>query len=257
MKAVSINETSPSESRDGLKEFWRGMRTSIPVVLSFLPFGIVLGSQAAHHMLSSAEVAMMTALNFGGGSEFAAIALWSTPPNILLIVAITLLINSRHLLMGAVLAPALRHLPRKRALVALFFMCDESWAFSLADSRQRLAKRSKPGISLPFYWGVALPLYLVWIGSTALGASIGPAIGDIERYGLHMAFPAVFLVLMRGMWKGFRFALPWALSLAAAAATYLTVSGPWYVLAGAIVGVAAGYWMPASDADSKEVVPCH
>ena len=39
-------------------------------------------------------------------------------------VAITFLINSRHLLMGAALAPHLKHLPKRRALPALFLICD-------------------------------------------------------------------------------------------------------------------------------------
>jgi len=56
-------------------------------------------------------------------------------------VAITALVNSRHLLMGASLAPLLQHLPRRRVLPALFFMCDESWALALADA-QRSAARS-------------------------------------------------------------------------------------------------------------------
>ena len=51
-------------------------------------------------------------------------------------VAITLLINSRHLLMGAALAPHLKHLPKRRALPALFLMCDESWAMGPSDARQ-------------------------------------------------------------------------------------------------------------------------
>ena len=41
-------------------------------------------------------------------SEFAAIRLWTSPPHVLLIVAIVLLVNSRHLLMGATLAPPFR-----------------------------------------------------------------------------------------------------------------------------------------------------
>ncbi|KFJ78242.1 azlC family protein [Klebsiella pneumoniae] len=33
-------------------------------------------------------------------------------------------------------APYLSHLPRRKALLALFFMCDETWAMSMADSLQ-------------------------------------------------------------------------------------------------------------------------
>lgn len=245
MEAVngcSLGQPAPAERSF---EFRRGVRASVPMVVGFLPFGLVLGAQAAHHGLNPLAVSLMTGLNFAGGSEFAAIALWTSPPSILLIAAITLLVNSRHLLMGAVLAPMIQHLPKRKVFAALFVMCDESWAFGLADSQRRQRYAS---LSLPYYWGVALPLYLTWIGSTALGAVIGPVLGDIETYGLHMAFPAVFLVLMRGMWRGMRAARPWLVSLCAAATTHWLVPGAWYVLAGALSGVAAGYWM-AEDAE--------
>lgn len=63
--------------------------------------------------------------------------------------------------------------------------------------------------------------------------------GDIRAYGFDIAFPAVFLVLLRGMWKSFRAARPWFVSLAAAALTYLLAPGAWYVPMGALSGVAA------------------
>jgi 4-azaleucine resistance transporter AzlC len=217
-------------------EMLRGLKAALPVMISFVPFALVLGSQATRKGMDGVMVPIMTALNFGGGSEFAAVELWTSPPHVALIVAITLLINSRHLLMGAVLSQHLRALPTYRALLALFFMCDESWAMSLAD-----AKRRVEGLSLPYYLGVSMGLYLTWVSFTAAGALLGPAIGDPTALGLDMAFPAVFLVMLRGMWKGTYAARPWAISLVAAVGTYLLVPGAWYVVSGALSGVVAAY----------------
>ncbi|MGH7018916.1 MAG: AzlC family ABC transporter permease [Brevundimonas sp.] len=223
-------------------ELSRGLKASIPVMIGFIPFALVLGAQATAKGLSAVEVPMLTGLNFGGGSEFAAIGLWTSPPHLMLIVGVTLLVNSRHLLMGATLAPYLRHLPRRKALPALFFMCDESWAMGLADAQKReRAGRAAP-FSLPYFMGVSLGLYLTWILFTAVGALIGPRLGDITAYGFDMAFPAVFLVLLRGMWKGPRAAAPWAVSLGVAVATHLLLPGAWYVPAGVIAGLGAA-WM--------------
>ena len=200
------------------------------------------GAQAAQKGLSALEVPLMTGLNFAGGSEFAAVELWTSPPHIALIVAITALVNSRHLLMGASLAPLLQHLPRRRVLPALFFMCDESWAMGVADARRRAL-----GFSLAYYLGVSAGLYTVWVACTALGAIVGPLLGDIHAYGFDMAFPAVFLVLLRGMWQGMKAARPWLVSLVVAAATYLLIPGAWYVASGALAGLAAA-WLLAEDA---------
>jgi 4-azaleucine resistance transporter AzlC len=189
----------------------------------------------------------MTGLNFAGGSEFAAIQLWTSPPHILLIVAITFLVNSRHLLMGAALAPFIRHLSKRRAFAALFLMCDESWALGLDDARRRKMQGISNGLSMPFYLGVAIPFYGAWVAFTALGGAFGPMMGDLRIYGFDMAFPAVFLVLLAGMWKGYAAARPWLISLIVAATTYLTIPGAWYVAAGALSGLIAAYLLAGDE----------
>jgi 4-azaleucine resistance transporter AzlC len=228
-------------------EFRRGLASSLPVLLGTVPYALVLGAQATQKGLGTLELSMMTGLNFAGGSEFAAIQLWTSPPHVLLIVAITFLVNSRHLLMGAALAPFLRDLPQRKALPALFFLCDESWALGLADARQRAAASTAPAFSLPYYMGASLAVYATWVGFTTLGALLGPVLGNVEAYGFDMAFPAVFLVLMRGMWTGMAAARPWLVSLVVAALVHLFVPGAWYVAAGAASGLPAA-WLMAGDA---------
>jgi predicted branched-subunit amino acid permease len=89
--------------------------------------------------------------------------------------------------------------------------------------------------------GASVIFYLSWVLFTTIGAAVGPLMGDVQAYGFDMAFPAVFLVLMAGMWKGARAALPWLVSLVVAALIYLFVPGAWYVAAGAVSGLVASY----------------
>lgn len=241
---VTTNVTSPGTA-DGLQpsaksEFWRGLRAALPVLIGFVPFALVLGAQATQKGLTALEVPLMTGLNFAGGSEFAAIQLWTSPPSLLLIVASTFLVNSRHLLMGAAMAPFIRHLSQRKTLAVLFLMCDESWALGLADARKRLAQ-GLPAFSVPYYFAVAVSFYLTWVLCTGVGAVLGPWMGDIRVYGFDMAFPAVFLVLLRGMWPGWRSAKPWLVSLLVAAATYWFAPPGWFVVTGALSGLAAAY----------------
>ena len=93
--------------------------------------------------------------------------------------------------------------------------------------------------------GVSLTLYVMWIFFTTLGTAIGPALGNVEALGFGMAFPAVFLVLLRSMWKGFAAARPWLVSLLVAAPVYLLTEGAWYVPAGALAGLLAAYFWSA------------
>ena len=225
-------------------EFKRGVKISIPMLLGIIPFALVLGAQATQKGFSFIEVPLFTGLNFAGGSEFAILELWTNPPNILMLMFITFLVNSRHLLMGASLVPYLRHLPNKQVFPALFFMCDESWAVALADAQKRQAQTGiNHAFNLSFYAGLCFALYLMWVGFTALGGAIGPILGDASRFGFDMAFPAVFLVLLRSMWKGLHAARPWLVSLVTAALAYLYLPQGWHVPIGAIAGIASAYWL--------------
>ncbi len=107
----------------------------------------------------------------------------------------------------------------------------------LADARRRMSAEVAPSFSLPYYLGTAVGMYLTWFVFTTIGAAMGPTIGDVHAYGFDMAFLAVFLVLLKGMWRGIHAARPWFVSLAIAALTYLLVPGAWYVAAGALSGV--------------------
>ena len=222
-------------------EILRGAKDALPVMFAVAPYAMVLGAQASQVGLSLSEVGAMTGLNFAGGSEFAAIKLWAAVPPMLTIVLITLLINSRHIVMGASLAPYLQHLPRRKVIPALFFMADEGWAISYADTTRRALAQQQPAFSWPYYWGACLPFYPVWVGFAVLGAVLGPALGDLQVYGFAMAFPAVFIVLLRGMWKGPRLALSWLVSLLVAVVVYLTVPGAWFVFAGVTAGMLFTY----------------
>lgn len=228
-EAASFQPAAPQRA-----ELWRGVRAALPIMIGFVPFALVLGAQARLKQFSLLDVPLMTGLNFGGGSEFAAVGLWTSPPHIALIVGITFLVNSRHLLMGAALAPYLSRVPRRKVLCFLFFMCDETWALSLADAR-------KHGFSLAYYMGVSLGLYLSWLVGTTIGAAIGPVLGDVTRYGFDMAFPAVFFVLLRGMWKGVYSALPWAVTLGVAITAYVLLPKGWYVPLGALSGACTAW----------------
>src|SRR4029079_904944 len=114
---------------------------------------------------------------------------------------------------------------------------DESWALAYADTRSQAEAGKSPAFSPGYYAGCGAVIYLGWVGATTLGAMIGPVFGDLDAYGFGMAFPAVFLVLLSGMWKGARAARPWLVSLFVAAGVDLLVPGSWCMLAGAISGI--------------------
>lgn len=107
-------------------EFIRGIKESSPMLIGLLPWALILGMQGGQKGMGRLEMLLMTGMNFAGGSEFATVNLWAVPLPILLITTITFMINSRHILMGAALAPHMKEIPLKKVAPTLFFMCDES-----------------------------------------------------------------------------------------------------------------------------------
>lgn len=212
--------------------FRSGLVDVAPVLVGLVPFALVLGALAAGKGLSPLEVALMSGLVFAGGSQFVAVELWRDPAPVGLLTLMALMVNARHLLMGAALAPRAAAWSA-RAWPALFFMADEVWALAL--------RRAAGGpVPLAYWAGLAAGLWCNWVALTAVGALLGAVVEDPTRYGLDFAFVAVFVALLRGMWAARRTVVaPWLASGVTAALVHALLPGPWYVPAGALAGLAA------------------
>jgi 4-azaleucine resistance transporter AzlC len=214
------------------EDFLLGAWQMLPFLLGVIPFGLILGALAAQKGLSPLETALMSGFVFAGSSQFVAIGLWAHPIPILVIVASTALVNLRHLLMGAAIAPHIARFGPRRSYLALFFLADENWAVALR-------RAAGEGLTPAFYFGQAVPFYLSWILWTTLGNLAGSFIADPRRYGFDFAFAAVFLVILFGLWRGSRSVLPVAASAAAALLAWKFLPGVWYIFIGGLAGTAA------------------
>lgn len=232
----SVTPSKPSAA----SEFFRGIRTGLPVLSGCLPLGFILGVEAGRKGMTPLSIWMMTSINYAGGSEFAAVALWSAAPPMLVVWLTTWLINSRHIVMGASLSLYARHLPAKTNAFIYFLMCDEVWAIGSADIKRRseLGLPAHELLSLPFYVAVGLMFWSCWALSAAAGAWLGSDLGDLSHWGVQMAFPATFLSLLAMMWPGVRKCHPIVISAVAAAVTSLVLPPHWCVLLATLCGLA-------------------
>jgi predicted branched-subunit amino acid permease len=116
--------------------------------------------------------------------------------------------------------------------LSMLFLADEIWA--MAEFRAKVAR-----LTPAWFAGLAMPFYLAWVLSGLAGAALGAFLGDPVVLGLDFAFPAVFIVLVMGFWKGPETGAVLLASGAAAVATQHFVPGVWYIAAGAVAGLAA------------------
>lgn len=219
-----------------------GLRDIAPVAVAALPIGLLFGAIAAAKGMSPLEVTLMSALVFAGGAQFAAIETWVHPAPILTLAFATLLINARHVLMGASLTPKVR-MSRAQTLLAYFFLTDEAWALS----ERRALERPVTGA----YWvAMAVVLWANWTLSSTVGAILGSFLGSPERIGADFAFTALFIGLVAGFGKSRVTLVTVAVSAGVAALVHYFIGAPWHMASGALAGIAAAYLAAPEEARS-------
>jgi 4-azaleucine resistance transporter AzlC len=218
--------SSPSRSAD----FRRGVFDILPVLAAAVPIGLLWGTLAAGKGFTPFEAWLTSATVFAGAAQFVAVDMWRDPVPLLLIVVTTFIVNVRHLLMGASLQRHLGAFSGSGGLLAMFLMTDESWAFA---ERKVLAEPLRPA----YYFGVALPMWLVWSSASLAGAIAGRSLGDPAVYGFDFAFSAMFIAILAGFWRGPRTGAVLAMSALAAALAKLVIPGAWYIVIGGGAGV--------------------
>ncbi|MBW8788365.1 MULTISPECIES: AzlC family ABC transporter permease [Rhizobium] len=216
-------------------EFIAGTRAIFPLVVAVLPIGLVFGAVAATKGLSPLETTLMSALVFAGGSQFVAMDIWTHPVSWVGVGFAALLVNIRHVLMSASIGTKMQSFSGVKRYIAMLFLADELWA--MAEFRAGSTR-----LTPAWYAGIVTPFYLTWVGSSLTGALLGAFLGNPAVIGLDFAFPAVFVVLVMGFWKGPETGAVLAASGVASVAVHHLVPGVWYIAAGALAGLATALW---------------
>ncbi len=209
----------------------QGFQSILPLMVAVVPIGLVFGAVAATKGLSALEAMLMSALVFAGGSQFVAMDLWTHPASIAALGTAALLVNIRHVLMGASISRHMTEFSRRQKVMSMLFLADEIWA--VAEFRAR-GHRLTPA----WFSGAALPFYLAWVLSGLVGALLGAMVGDPAVIAMDFVFPAVFVILIAGFWRGSDTGLILVGSGAAALLVHHFLPGVWYILGGALGGVA-------------------
>jgi branched chain amino acid efflux pump len=175
----------------------------------------------------------MSLFVFAGASQFTAVGLFASGVAPFAIVLTTLIINARHALLSASLAPFVRDSrPGAKALMA-FQLTDESYAIAM----RRWLEGSG---SQAYQFGANMSMYVVWQCSTVAGLLLGNLIPNPAEYGLDLVFPLTFIGLLAPLLRE-RVSITVALLAAALAiAGALLLPGSWYLLLAGIVASGVG-----------------
>jgi len=230
-------------------EFRQGVIDIFPVIAAASVIGLLWGTLAASKGLSPLETGLMSASIFAGAAQFVAIELWQDPAPWFFLTMTVLIVNVRHVLMGASLSRHMGNIPSGWRAPLLFMMADENWAFS---ERRALTQP----LTLAYYLGLSLPMVITWTVTSVVGALAGAWLNDPAAYGFDFAFSALFIGILAGFWKGPKTGAVLAASAVVAAIVKLTIPGAWYIVLGGLAGVLVAVLLHAErEEEAAEATP--
>ncbi len=182
------------ELTDGASRYLAGARAGMPFALATVVVGISFGVLARSLGWGILAPIVFSVIAFSGSAQFAVAAVLGTGGGAFAAFVAAVLLNARFGPMGVAIAPYLKGGPLRRALEGQTVV-DTSWA---------LASRGEGRFDREFMMGATIPQAAAWIGGTIIGALGGDLVGDPEKLGLDVIFPAFFLALLAGEFRNRR-----------------------------------------------------
>lgn len=174
--------------------FLAGIRAQAPILLGIIPFGMIYGIAALEAGLSPAVAIGMSVIVLAGSSQFIAAQLFAAGAPGLIIVLTTFIVNLRHMLYSASVAPYTRHLPRRWKFILPFGLTDEVYAVVITHFRQQDPAALRGGRDHWFFLGAGFTLWSSWVGSSIVGVLLGASVP--AGWSLDFALALTFIALL-------------------------------------------------------------
>jgi 4-azaleucine resistance transporter AzlC len=173
-------------------EFLSGVRAELPILLGVLPFGLIYGVLALSAGLPPAAALAMSSIVFAGSAQFIGAQLFSQAAPALVIVLTTFVVNLRHMLYSASVAPYLKPLSPAWKWLLAYLLTDEAYAVAITHYHHASAPAHKHW----FFLGAGLTLWGAWQLSTALGVFLRTQIQVPEAWALDFTLALTFIALV-------------------------------------------------------------
>jgi len=212
-------------------EFWAGARAEVPILFGAAPFGLIYGVLASGAGLPPALALAMSSLVFAGSAQFIAAGLIGAGVPGPVLVLTTFVVNLRHMLYSASLAPYLRRLSPAWKWVLAYLLTDEAYVVAILNYERPTGSTNKHW----YFLGAGMVLWTTWQTSSAVGIFLGrqvPASWSLD-FTLALTFIGLVVPALRdratvlaavsaGLTAVLAFALPLKLGLFLAAAVGIT-----------------------------------
>ena len=174
------------------QEFWSGVRDEAPILLGVVPFGLLFGALAISAHLSSLAAQAMSSIIFAGSAQLIAAQLVGASSSGLVILMVVFVVNLRHALYSASVAPHVRQLGTGWKLLLSYLLTDEAYAVTITHY-------NREGDSPDRHWyflGAGLTLWSAWQASTAVGIFMVAVAKIPASWPLGFVLPLTFIALV-------------------------------------------------------------
>lgn len=231
------SEPVPLSEHDRVRAARRaGMRGAGIIVVSYIPFGIAAGAAMGATTVDPLISIVSSPIIFAGAAQIAAVQLLHVGAPLALVVFTVAVINARHLLYSAALAPHLAGWSAPQRLGAAFLLADPVYALAAARFESPDgggADREKRA----FYFGAGFVCLVGWTALLAVGIVAGAFLPAWVPFEL--AIPLTFLLLTLPLIRNSA-GLVAAVVAGAAATVANGLPNGVGLMVGAVAGVAAG-----------------
>ena len=224
MVSEAANSTGSASTADTI-------RRALPLFVPAIPFALVLGVAITESAMPTAVAWSTNLFVFAGAAQLATVSLAATA-TWLTLVATAAVINLRHVMYSAALAPRFTDQPTWFRWIGPFLLIDQ--LFTLASVRDELSSRDWRRV----YLTTGVFFFSAWVVSVTLGLLVGSAIPTSWRLDVAPAVMFAGLVVV-GLTN--RPGVVAAVTGAGVCLVALEVPNNGGILIGAVSGVIAGY----------------
>lgn len=176
-----VAEDARARAAEARRRLWLD---GVGIGLSAAAFGVVYGLAARQAGFSLVEGVAMSVFVFAGSAQFAAVGLVAQGVPWLGILVVTALLNARHVLYSAALAPWFAGRSRLERAASAHVLTDEAFALALPAFRT-LGRHDRATYVL----AAAIPA-VPWMLATTVGLVGGSLLPDPTALGIDIVFPA-------------------------------------------------------------------
>ena len=209
----------------------RAFFDAIPLFIPAIPFALVLGLAITETGMNPVVGWSTSPIIFGGAGQLTLISLLGGGASVVAAITAGLVVNARHLMYSAALAPVFQTQPRWFRWFGPYLLIDQLFALSTFRSGDNSEQFRT------YYLAAGMTFWVTWLATTALGLLLGPVVP--ESWHLEFAVPILFIGLLV---LGIDNSPKVVAALVGAGVTWLTVALPnrGGLLIGSLAGIVAG-----------------